>query len=77
MCECCNMTSDCEFGDSSIFNLRFNFGQLGEFVLDGTLWRAVESREVLNISFAEQDYEIKINYCPMCGRKLKGAEENV
>ena len=77
MCDFCNMTSDCEFSDSSIFSLRLNFGQLGEFVLDGSLWRAEDSREILNISFAEQDYETKINYCPMCGRKLQEGADNV
>ena len=77
MCKYCDMKSDCEFGNGSILYLPLNFGQLGEFMLDGTLWRAEDSREVLNISFAEQDYEIKIAYCPMCGRKLQEGADNV
>ena len=77
MCDFCNIKSRGDSADESIFEIDLNFGNLGEETLTGLLWQEMDGSEILNIGLAKLDTVIKINYCPMCGRKLKGAKENV
>ena len=77
MCKCCEIESNGNMANESIFEIDYDFGQLGQNLLTASIWRNMDGTDVLNIGFAESDHEIAINFCPMCGRKLKGVEEDV
>lgn len=60
---------DGEHGDSPskfLLQKKLNFGELGEAVLALILF----DDKYLACSLEKTEKMIKINYCPMCGRKL-------
>lgn len=86
MCKFCDTQGKGNLCDNEIFEINIDLGVLGDQRLNGTIWCGEDGTEVLNIGFVDAvfkdkdkvlDHEIKINYCPMCGRELKGAKVNV
>lgn len=77
MCDFCDIASNGNMADKPVFEIDYDFGELGQNILQAAIWRGLDGKDVLNVGFAESDHEVQIYFCPMCGRKLKGAEENV
>lgn len=68
MCECCNALPDCP-SDKAIFENELDLGLIGKDEVSGVIWQ-LNGKCILNIGLMSHDFEIKIKYCPICGRKL-------
>lgn len=81
MCKYCETQGEGNLCDTKVFKCDIDCGILGRGEVLGQIYKTTAKTEVLNIAIIGgnkgMDYEIEIKYCPMCGRKLKGAEEDV
>lgn len=81
ICKYCDTKGEGNLCSNEVFNLDVDFGVFGRCDIVGQMYKASNGTELLNMAFIggnrSIDFEVKIEYCPMCGRKLKGAEGNV
>lgn len=79
MCKFCDTKGEGNLCDEKVFKLDIDCGVLGCGEVVGQIYKTIGKTELLNIAIITGDKsidtEIKIKYCPMCGRKLKGAED--
>lgn len=77
MCKFCELKRNSDFGEE-VFRLDLDFGIFGRCDLVGQMYKTLGNTELMNLHVSDGsrgfNYEIKIKYCPMCGRKLEEGE---
>lgn len=73
MCEYCEIENSFESKPQKLINIRLPYGSFENMFL----WSAIDrtKRQLkLHIDYMQlvkkDEYSLKINYCPMCGKKL-------
>lgn len=78
MCEYCDTQGEGNLCQKELFNVDIDCGILGRGEAIGQIYKTIGKTELLNLAIIggnrSMDYEIKIKYCPMCGRKLEEGE---
>lgn len=81
MCKFCETQGEGNLCDTKVFDFDIDCGILGRGEVIGQMYQTICKTELLNIAIMggnkAMDFEIKIKYCPMCGRKLQEGAEDV
>lgn len=84
MCDFCKREEDGDVGPKRrMIDEQLNMGEFGEMDISLSLFSPDEKGPLRDLTISlvmtgkEIYRDVKVNYCPMCGRKLGGEQENV